>query len=419
MGLFELLRGNPEPRAEPRNTEIEGGSDLASALLSDISMTPEKAMNIPSFAACVNLIAGTVSMIPFYLYERSKNVVTKLDDSRARLINNETGDMLTGTQFKRALVTDYLTDKGGYAYLNRQANGSLESIHYVPASRIYAMHNTDTIFKSCNFIVDGNQYAEYKFLRILRNSKNGWSGTPISTDARELLLAAYYGQLLQKTLAQTGGNKKGFLKSQKKLTQEAIDALKTAWKRLYSNTSENVVILNDGLDFAESSATGAEMQLNESLSRIGESIREVMGVPSGMFKNPTAADKKTYIQFCILPILKEIECSLNRDLLTSSEKENRYFAADLDELTRGDLAERYEAYNLGLRGGFLQIDEVRADENREPLGLPYVRCGLQDVWYDPASKTFYNPNMNVSGSLEDAQTAGENGTDGGDNDDES
>ena len=53
----------------------------------------------------------------------------------------------------------------------------------------------------------------------------------------------------EENLVLTGGNKKGFVKSARKLSQEAIDALKNAWRKLYRNSSENVVILNDGLDF--------------------------------------------------------------------------------------------------------------------------------------------------------------------------
>ena len=34
-----------------------------------------------------------------------------------------------------------------------------------------------------------------------------------------------------------------------------------------------------------------------------------------------------------------------------------------------------------------------------PLGLDFVRLGLQDVLYDPVTKQFYMPNMNQTGGL--------------------
>ena len=38
-------------------------------------------------------------------------------------------------------------------------------------------------------------------------------------------------------------------------------------------------------------------------------------------------------------------------------------------------------------------------ENLPPLGLDFIRLGLQDVLYDPETKQFYMPNMNQTGGL--------------------
>lgn len=42
----------------------------------------------------------------------------------------------------------------------------------------------------------------------------------------------------------------------------------------------------------------------------------------------------------------------------------------------------------------MQIDEVRYAENLEPLGLSWVKLGLQDVLYDPKTRRIYTPNTN-------------------------
>ena len=57
-------------RAEPEiKKEVETPDDaLLMASLADDSMTRDKAMNVPTFAACVNKIAEAVSTIPFNLY---------------------------------------------------------------------------------------------------------------------------------------------------------------------------------------------------------------------------------------------------------------------------------------------------------------------------------------------------------------
>ena len=101
-------------------------------------------------------------------------------------------------------------------------------------------------------------------------------------------------------------NKKGFINAKNRLTKEAIDALKTAWDKFYSNNEEKMIILNDGLTFQEASNTSVEMQLNENKNSINNSILDIFGVP-------TTWNWETFIKTAIMPILKTIECALNRD----------------------------------------------------------------------------------------------------------
>ena len=198
----------------------------------------------------------------------------------------------------------------------------------------------------------------------------------------------------------TGGNKKGFIKSVKKLSDEALKALKAAWRKLYRNNSENVVVLNDGLEFQESSSTSVELQLNENKKSNSDEICKIFNMPPEMVRGGAKeSDKINYIQYCIIPILREIECSLNRDLLLEKEKESCFFAADTTELTKGDIKTRYEAYAIACKNGFMQPDEIRFNENMPALGLSFIKFGLQDVMYNPVTKEFYVPNMNSKGSM--------------------
>lgn len=42
-------------------------------------------------------------------------------------------------------------------------------------------------------------------------------------------------------------------------------------------------------------------------------------------------------------------------------------------------------YSVGIEKGFLQTDEVRKKENMPPLGMKFIKLGLQDGLYDPES----------------------------------
>ena len=391
------LRADPEPE----KTETESNEDaLLRASLSDDYMTRDQAMNVPAFAACVNKIAETVSTIPIRLYRLVDGKLEAVeDDTRVRLLNDDTGDTLDGVQFKRALVRDYLMGKGGYAFINRTGN-RIRSLHYVRESEVSFLFTSDPIFKDYDIMIQGTKYKPFEFLKVLRNTEDGRSGRSVVDENSEVLSVSYHSLKYEKNLVKTGGNKKGFVKSAKKLAEPAIKALKAAWRRLYQNNTENVVILNEGLEFQEASNTSVEMQLNENKKTNSDEICKLFNMPPAMISGgATEQDKTNFVQYCLNPILKEIECALNRDLLLESEKGSFYFAADTSELTKGDIEKRFRAYETACKNGFMQIDEIRLRENMPPLGLDFVRLGRQDVLYDPVTKQFYMPNMNKTGGL--------------------
>lgn len=391
------MRADPEPE----KTETESNEDaLLQASLADDSMTKEQAMNVPAFAACVNKIAETVSTIPIKLYKLTEGKLeTVKEDVRVRLLNDDTGDTLDGVQFKRALARDYLTGKGGYAFVNRTGN-RIKSLHYVKENEISFIFSSDPIFKDYDIMIQGTRYRPFEFVKFLRNTEDGRSGKSVIDENKEVLSVAYHSLKYEKGLVKTGGNKKGFVKSPKKLTKESITALRTAWRRLYQNNTENVVILNEGLEFQEASNTSVEMQLNENKKTNSDEICKLFNMPPAMINGgATEADKTNFVQYCLNPILKEFECALNRDLLLESEKGSYYFAVDTSELTKGDIEKRFKAYETASKNGFMQIDEIRLKENLPPLGLDFVRLGLQDVLYDPKTESFYTPNMNATGKI--------------------
>lgn len=390
-------------RNQNHENEIRQSDDLIlKSFLSEYTICERKAMNIPAVSKCVNLIADTVSMIPIKLYKEEflndKRKTVEVEDERCDLLNLDTKDTLDGVQFKRALVRDYLLFGGAYAYIKKRRN-TVKSLNYVSFENVHIIENFDPIFKDYNILIDGQSYKPFEFLKVLRSTKDGANGLGMINQNQELLKVAYLTLKFEQSLVSTGGSKKGFIKSEKKITKEAMDSLKRAWRELYCNTENNVIVLNDNLDFKEASSTSTEMQLNENKNSINNSILDIFGVP-------TDWNWETFIKTAVMPILSAIECALNRDLLLEKEKKSFYFAFDTKEITKGDIKTRFEAYKTALDANLMQIDECRYMEDLEPLGLNFIKLGLQDVLFNPQTKEVYTPNTNKVTNISD--TGGEN-----------
>ena len=382
-------------RAEEVLDETKIDDQLLQAWLDADSITRDKAVEIAAISGTINMIARTVANVPIKLYRRVDDKIEEVvGDRRVYLLNEDCGDTLDAVQMKQAMVRDYYLGGSGYCYVEKEGL-KIESLRYVSTDNVAITSNTDVIFKDYMILIQGRRYHPHEFIKILRNTKDGMTGRSIVLENPKIISVAWNMLKYEEGLVKTGGNKKGFVQSTKKLTQEAIDKLKEAWRKLYQSNTDNVVILNEGLTFKESSNTSVEMQLNENKKTNGDEFCKLLNMPSTVLNgNMTEQDEKAFIKYCVVAMLEELTTAINKVLLLESEKDSYFFAADTYELTKGDVDKRYAAYKTAAESGWLQIDEIREKENMEPLGMNMVKLGLQDVLYDPSSKLLFVPNTN-------------------------
>ncbi|MFQ9979566.1 phage portal protein [Clostridium cadaveris] len=407
MRLFKKKENRAADIADP-NGEAALFDMLLRAGLAVDNVSRSMACNVATLEGCVELISNTIAMIPIKLYKKENGAIREIeDDIRLKLLNDDTGDTLTAFDFKKALIQDYLLVGNGYAYINKQGT-KIKSLHYVKSEELSINRNVDPIFKDYDILVNGRTYKPYQFLKVLRSSRDGSTGTGIIESNPILLSVAYNSLRYENVLAKTGGNKKGFINSEKALDQAAIDILKEQWNKMYSGNSQNCVVLNKGLTFQESAATPTEMQMNENKVTNGDEICKIFNIPPSIISGDGKANTNDYekmIKIGILPPVKNLITCINRDLLLESEKESFYFAPDLKELLKGDLEKRFKAYEIAIKNKILGVNEVRYEEDKPPIEAlnDIVVLGLNDVLYNTRTGQVYTPNtdkktdMNLKG----------------------
>lgn len=396
MGLFDKIF-----RRDIEGTDIE----VAFGLKQISNITREQALEIPAVSAAVNFIAGTIASLPIRLYNSNDEVQTAAEiteDNRLYLLNEESGDTLNPTEIKRAVIRDMLLDGTGYMHIERSGN-EVSALRYVRDSAVSVEKNSDAIYKTLRMLVDGRVYNPWDFVILSRNSVDGGKGVSILAENPTLLTSSYMLLQLEKAMSRRGGNKKGFLRTEHRVDESAMQNIREAWRKLYSNNGDGMMILQNGLDFKESSSTAVEMQLNQNKVTNAEQIAMLFGLSPDVLSG--RADDRTYInsiRTAVLPVVSAFEMALNRALLLEKEKHNKYFIIDTSELLKADILTRYQAYQIGLAANFLQPDEIRFKENLAPLGLDFIKLGLNDVLYDPKTKQIYTPNTDSHAKIDDA-----------------
>lgn len=395
MGLFSSLFQKRDDSKEEQTSNVQETTSTADvllqALLKSETINKNKALSIPAVSSAVDRISNLVAMLPVKLYKKEKDgdnkykVIEVLNDPRTKLLNQDTKDTLDTFQLKKAIARDYLMEKGAYVFIEKNLN-EFKSIRYVEPDNIQILKNYDPIFRDIKYEINGCEYETYNFLTILRNTTDGATGKSIVNEISKSLETSFTTIMYELGLVKKGGGKKGFLSSKRRIGDEEMKKLKRAWDSYYGKEGieENVVILNDGIEFKEGASSTVELQMNERKKSLKEDINDVFHISSKYDET---------IKDAVMPIISAIESALNRNFLLESEKEVFYFAFDTKKITRGSLKERYEAYKIASDTGWLGTNEIRSEEDYDAIdGFDVIKLNLGNVLYDTKSKTFYTPN---------------------------
>ena len=219
----------------------------------------QTALNIPAVSACIDFISSKIAELPIKLYhEKDGKTAEIVNDIRLSLLNDSTGDLLDSYQMKKAFVRDYLLHGAGYIFPERNGN-EFVSLRYVSNENVTVTKNYDPIYKVARYQIGTRTFFDDEIMRICRNTKDGVTGIGIIQEHADILNAAYKQIVYERYLVERGGNKKGFIQVDDRVTQEVLDDLKEKWRTLYSSDNSNMMVLNKGLKFVESSNTSVEI----------------------------------------------------------------------------------------------------------------------------------------------------------------
>lgn len=168
----------------------------------------------------------------------------------------------------------------------------------------------------------------------------------------------------------------GILSHPNTMSQEAQERLRENWNKTYggAGNAHKVAIFEEGMEFKVISVNPVDTQLIETMKLSRSQIAGIFRVPAHMIND---LDKATFsnvdslslefVKFSLMPWLARIEQVMNRRLFLPSERGRFFCQFVTDGLLRGDSKSRNEAHRVAIMGGWKSINEVRAEENMEPI----------------------------------------------------
>ena len=375
MNIVKNLFG-VEQRAED-NAFIDTAEDIDLSLPSydqNTRVTRQQALSVPAVASALFLISGIIAGIPVKLYRREGKQVTEVsDDHRIKLLNVETNAVLGAFETKQSMLNDLIMEGACYCYIGNNGNKA-ESLQYVPNYRVAVIDNGRLINRQVSYLIDGERYDDFNLVRAVRNSTDGVRGRGLLDD-NSMQISSMYNALVYENGVISKGVRKGFLKSEGRLTVKALEALKRAWRYMTSKLGQSdVIVLNKGITFESADSTAVENQLNESKQTNADLVYKLFGFTADTFTNEKAFN--IFIKTTVMPIVNCFTESINRALLLEDEKGTYYFSLDMNDLQKADMLTRFNAYKTALDSNWISADEIRQREDLSPMGIDFVSMNL-------------------------------------------
>lgn len=155
------------------------------------------------------------------------------------------------------------------------------------------------------------------------------------------------------------------------LTPEEIDALVARWTA--ARRKSGVAYTSSALEAREHKGLAVEQLLIEGRKHQSLEVARMMGVPAWAVDAEVSGSSLTYsnvpsrarelVDYGLMPYLAPIEARLSMDDVLPRGTWCRFH---LDDLLRGDFADRMAAYEVAQRSGVYTTEELRALERGEP-----------------------------------------------------
>lgn len=347
-----------------------------------VQVTPDRALAITTYQACLTTLAESLAQLPCVLYRRNGDQREAVSDHPvARLLRQPNGwqtpfEYTEGTQIAAA------HHGNSYSFIERDEAGRPVALLPLDAGKMTVLRGSDLM---PYYRLAGHEPMPQRMIHHVRwFSLNGYTGvSPVQLHCDTLGLAlATHGHA--SAVFANGTHLAGVLERPavvgqtelKALSKERVEQIKAAWKAEYAGTENamKVAMLQEGISFRPLSMTNADAQLIDARKLSALEVAQIFKMPPhkvGLLERATNNNIEhqaiEFVIYCLMPWIKRHEQARMRDLLLPSERDTMFVEFNVGGLLRGDVKSRYAAYAVARQWGWLSVNDIRRLENLPPI----------------------------------------------------
>ena len=166
------------------------------------------------------------------------------------------------------------------------------------------------------------------------------------------------------------------IKHPQTLDDEVHDRIRSDWERLHKGVSKShrVAILEEGMEIEAIGIPNDAAQYLASRKFQIEEITRIHRVPPHLIQHLERATFSNiehqgleFVIHTLRPYLVRYEQNVSKQLLFPAERKVYLAEYLVDGLLRGDTLTRYQSYAMSMQNGWMNLDEIRELENKNPL----------------------------------------------------
>jgi HK97 family phage portal protein len=343
-------------------------------------VTLERACSLSAVWSCVTLISGSIASMPLVLYR-------KTDEGREKAVEHPLFDVLryrpnanqSVVSFWETLITSVLLRGNGYAMLARDDTGAVRGMWPLSADRVSVeVLKTGRPRYQVQTPTGPTVLPAESMLHIVGPLSDGYQGKSVISACRETLALGLALERYGSEYFSESAQPRGVLSTPMTLSTAATAKLRDSIAAVHQGPGKRhgTMVLEGGMKFETVALSPEDSQFLESRRFSVEEIARVFGVPphmigadikGSMTYSNTELESLRLVKHTLGPWLSRIESAVAFSCISPLERRVLYPEFLADALLAPATAERYAAYQVGVSGGWLTVDEVRAKENLPPL----------------------------------------------------
>lgn len=351
----------------------------------EINVKGKNALKEATVFACIRILSESVAKLPIKIYQDVGGIKKATEHPLYTLIKARPNPYMTSFNFFNCIEAQRNTHGNAYASIEYDRFGNVKALWPIDSEKVKIWVDNKELLKTRNKLwyvitLENGETVKYKSDEILHFkgfSLDGINGITPLTYLKTLIENGKSSEEYINKFFQNGMQTKGIVQYVGDLSSEAEKVFREKFEQM-SNGLKNahrISMLPIGYQFQPISLSMADAQflqnteltIRQIASGYGIKMHQLNDLERSTHSNVEHQQKQFYID-TLMAILTMYEQEITYKLLLNSELEKGYYCKfNVDAITRADIKTRYESYRIGIQGGFIMPNEVRAREEMESV----------------------------------------------------